>query len=210
MNQKLIIALVMLAALAAGIGVQQLAGNTPPEFNARVFDPVRVIKPFELTNQHGEKVDNSLFDEKWTLIFLGYTHCPDVCPTTLGKLTNSYRKLKAAGIDNIQVLFVSVDPQRDDTARLKEYTEYFHTEFVAASGPHKDLFPFVRNLGLMYSMTEDTSQEEYDVGHSGGIVLVNPQGQLQAMFKPVEAVGKIPNVDMALLEADMQQMVSYF
>lgn len=210
MNNKLLIAVTMILALTAGLGVNQFVLNKKLDVSARVFDPVRTLKPFKLTNQHSEVVENALFKDKWTLIFLGYTHCPDVCPTTLGKLTNTYGKLKAAGIDNLQVLFVSVDPQRDDAARLKEYTAYFNEAFIAVSGPHKDLFPFVRNLGLMYSMTEDTSQAEYAVSHSAGIVLVNPQGQLQAMFKPVEALGKIPNVDMALLEADVQQMVDYF
>lgn len=210
MNQKVIIALVMMIAAIAGVVTYTQVKTSPPQLNARTFDPVRIIKPFALTDQHGQTVDNKVFNDKWTLIFLGYTHCPDVCPTTLGKLTASYRKLKQNGINNIQVMFVSVDPQRDDSARLKEYTAYFNEEFVAATGGHKDLFPFVRNLGLMYSMTEDTSQEEYAVNHSGGIVLVNPQGHLQAIFKPVEALGQIPNVDMALLESDMQQMVDYF
>lgn len=210
MNSKFLIALVMAVALIAGVAVQQLVLNKELDVKARVFKPVRTIKPFSLTNQFEKEIDNSVFKDHWTLIFLGYTHCPDVCPTTLAKLTRSYAKLKKSGMDDLQVMFVSVDPLRDDAERLKEYSEYFNPEFIAATGYHKDLFPFVRSLGLMYSMTEDTSKPEYEVGHSGGIVLVNPKGQLQAMFSPVEEVGKIPNVDMALLESDLQQMVDFF
>ena len=206
---KLITAIVALAALASGV---YFSGALEPEvpITSRVFEPTRVIKPFELTDQHNQSLTNEYFNDHWTMIFLGYTHCPDVCPTTLAKLTNSYRKLKKAGMDDLQVLFISVDPQRDTTQRLKEYTAYFNEEFKAATGGHANLFPFVRSLGLVYSMTEDTTQEEYAVGHSGSIVLVNPRGELHAMFRPKEELGKIPNVDMAVLETDFQTLVRRF
>lgn len=208
-SKNLLVALVAIAALAGGIAIQLLNKAPLPQFSARVFDPVRIIKPFELTDQYGNTINNDIFSNKWTLLFLGYTHCPDVCPTTLAKLAGSYKNLSQAGIDNLQVMFVSVDPQRDDSARLKEYTDYFNPKFVAASGPHKALFPFVRNLGLMYSMTQDTSLAEYAVDHSAGIALINPHGQLQAMFKPVEALGQIPTVDMSLMESDLKLMVKH-
>ena len=209
MMQKLLLTVVAVAALAGGVFLAgQMNEQTPVQ--GRVFEPSRVIKPFELTDHNGETLTNRYFEDHWTLIFLGYTHCPDVCPTTLAKLANTYPKLKDAGIDNIQVLFVSVDPKRDDAARLKEYTAYFNEAFTAASGPHSKLFPFVRSLGLIYSMTEDTSQPEYDVGHSGGIVLVNPQGALHALFQPESEVGAIPNVNMANMRSDIQTLVKRF
>ncbi len=207
--QKIILGIFALAALAGGVYFSQL-WTTPVAIEARVFEPVRAIKPFELINQHDKKFNNDLFKDQWTMIFLGYTHCPDVCPTTLAKLSGSYNKLKATGIDNLQVLFVSVDPQRDDAARLKEYTEYFHQDFIGASGSHANLYPFVRDLGLMYSMSEDTSQAEYAVNHSGGIALVNPDGQLHAMFRPKTELGGIPDIDMVSLEADFQQLSARF
>ncbi|MFT4925733.1 MAG: protein SCO1/2 [Phenylobacterium sp.] len=207
MIQKLILAIVGCCALAAGIW---LAQKPAVVLEARVFEPVRVIKPFTLTNQHDQDLSNAYFDQQWTLIFLGFTHCPDVCPTTLARLASSYKKLKAAGLDNVQVLFVSVDPQRDDPARLKEYTEYFSKEFTAATGGHADLFPFVRDLGLMYSMSEDTSLPEYNVDHSGAISLINPNGQLHAMFKAKVELGGIPGVDMALLESELLVLADRF
>jgi protein SCO1/2 len=206
---KLIITVVALAALASGLYFSGALKPAVP-ITSRVFEPTRAIKPFELTDQHQQPLTNAYFNDRWTMIFLGYTHCPDVCPTTLAKLTNSYRRLKKSGMDNLQVLFISVDPQRDTAERLKEYTAYFDQEFSAATGYHGDLFPFVRSLGLVYSMTEDTSQEEYAVGHSGSIVLVNPRGELHAMFKPKEALGQIPSVDMAVLETDFQTLVNRF
>jgi protein SCO1/2 len=207
--QKLIIALVAMASLGAGLYFSGVMHKEIP-ITARVFEPVRAVKPFELTDHNEQTLTNAYFTDKWSLIFLGYTHCPDVCPTTLAKLANVYPKLKNAGIDNVQVLFVSVDPQRDTPERLKEYTAYFNEEFTSATGFHPDLFPFVRSLGLMYSMTEDTTQEDYAVGHSGSIVLVNPQGGLHAMFRPIEEIGGIPNVDMAVLKTDFETLVGRF
>lgn len=211
MMQKIILGVVALCALVAGIYFappSQLSQQQAMVLDSqtRVFEPQRQIKPFTLTNQQGQTVDNAFFNAKWTLIFLGYTHCPDVCPTTLAQLSSSYNRLKAIGRDDLQVMFVSVDPQRDTSERLKEYTAYFHQAFTAASGPHASLYPFVRDLGLLYSMTEDTSQPEYAVNHSGGIVLVNPEGRLQAMFRPGFVPGGLPTLDMAALEADLQTL----
>jgi protein SCO1/2 len=187
------------------------SGALDPEIpvEARVFNPTRVLKPFNLVNQDNQAIKNDILADKWTLIFLGYTHCPDVCPTTLAKLANSYPRLKQTA-DNTQVMFVSVDPKRDNSARLKEYSAYFNPEFIAASAEHAALFPFVRSLGLMYSMTEDTNQPQYDVSHSGSIVLIDPKGQLHAMFRPKEIIGDIPYIDMKIVEQDFASLTAKF
>ena len=75
-----------------------------------------------------------------------------------------------------QVVFVSADPQRDDSARLKSYTAFFHPEFKAATGPHRALFPLVRNLGLVYSIVE-SERKDYLIDHSASIVLISPAGR---------------------------------
>lgn len=208
MINKIVITLVAVISLAAGLYFSG-AFKPPVAIEARVFEPARSIKPFELINQYGQPINNQLFNDKWTFIFLGFTHCPDICPTTLAKLANSYKRLKQTA-DNSQVMFVSVDPNRDTSERLKEYTDYFNSEFIAASGEHKALYPFVRSIALLYSMTDDTTKPDYEVSHSGSIVLINPQGQLQAMFKPIEALGQIPHVDMEILERDFAEIVDRF
>lgn len=208
MMQKVIITIAAIASLAGGLYFSG-AFDKPVPVQARVFEPARLLKPFELINQQGETITNDILKDKWSFIFLGYTHCPDVCPTTLAKLANSYPRLKQTSEDS-QVLFVSVDPKRDDSAQLKEYSAYFNDEFIAASNEHKHLFPFVRSLGLMYSMGEDTSKPDYEVGHSGAIVLVNPLGQLHAMFKPKDVIGSIPDIDMKALEQDFKTFYKAF
>lgn len=210
MVQKIVLAIIALCALGTGIYFSQQSKQPEVPLEARLFEPVRVINPFELTSQHNKTIDNAFFNDHWTMVFLGYTHCPDVCPTTLAQLTSAYKKLQTAGMDDAQVLFVSVDPQRDTPERLKEYTEYFHQDFTAASGPHANLYPLVRDLGLMYSMGEDTTQPEYGVDHSAAIALVNPQGQLHAMFKAKVELGGIPGVDMVSLVSEMQVIAKRF
>ena len=208
MIQKLVLAIVAMASLVGGLYFSG-AFEEPVLVQARVFEPARVLKPFQLIDQHGQTITNDIFKDKWSFVFLGFTHCPDVCPTTLAKLANSYPRLKETS-DDSQVLFVSVDPKRDNSEKLKEYSAYFNEEFIAASHEHKHLFPFVRSLGLMYSMGEDTSKPDYEVGHSGSIVLVNPLGQLHAMFKPKDVIGSIPDIDMKALEQDFKTLSSVF
>lgn len=180
-----------------------------PDFQGKVYQPARPLSEFELVNQTGQKVNNQSLADQWTLIFLGYTSCPDVCPATLAKLTNLQPKLQKLTETQVQVLFVSVDPQRDTSAKLKQYVEYFNPAFWAATAPHKTLFPFVRSVGLMYAMVEDTTKENYAVDHASSIVLINPKGDIQAIFKPkFQEVGQLSLVDNNLILSDFEKLIN--
>lgn len=163
---------------------------------AAYFSPASAIGDVELIDKNQQPFTNKAFYGKWSYVFLGYTHCPDVCPTTLAQLNTFVRKAKDAGLNDTQIVFISVDPLRDDAARLKEYTEYFNSDFLAATGEHDVLFPFVANLKLMYGMVDTLQAKNYSVDHSASIALVNPQGQLQAVFKPEITPGQPPHVNM--------------
>ena len=107
-----------------------------------------------------------------------------------------------------QVLLVSVDPNRDSVDKLSQYIAYFNPEFKALRGEHGALFPFARNLGLMYAIADDTTQKNYLVDHSASIVLINPDGQIAAIFKPQEVLGQIPSINEDDLVADFGRVVS--
>jgi protein SCO1/2 len=93
----------------------------------------------------------------WSLVFVGYTYCPDICPTTLAELKGVYPELQKIPSDfPIQVVLLSVDPKRDTPERLNEYINFFHADFIGVSGEHPQLFPLVRAMGMMYSMSEST------------------------------------------------------
>jgi protein SCO1/2 len=98
---------------------------------------------------------------------------------------------------------MSVDPKRDTPERLNEYINFFHPDFVAVSGEHSQLFPTVRAMGMMYSMSESTDNPDYLVDHSSSVVVINPKAQVIGRFKPDFAPGKLPVSDGTKILADL-------
>ena len=174
------------------------------ETDALVYEQPRTLKPFRLINKDNANIDNNAFAGRWNLLFLGYTSCPDICPMTLAKLKSVKSSLQTDY--DINVWLISVDPARDTTEKLRQYTNYFDPEFIGATAGHKDLFPFVRDLGLMYAMA-DENKDNYSVDHSASIALVSPEGKLKAIFKPEFKAGSIPTINTASLIADFKKIV---
>lgn len=162
---------------------------------------------FEIAKNNTFTNDN--LEGKWTLFFIGYTFCPDVCPTTLADLDRIYPELIKAPYNNIQIVFVSVDPNRDKANNLAEYVNYFNSNFIGTTSTHDQLFPFAQDLGLVYSIVDegDTEDAYYMVDHSASLVLVNPQGEHQATFKAVINEEGIAHVDMDLMVEDIHAMM---
>lgn len=208
MNQKLLLTLVAALALVTGVGMAwwfttQSTENQTPQY-LQTFPEPRQLAEVTLVNQHGETVTNELFKGHWSLLFLGYTFCPDVCPTTMAALGKIYPELKNISTDSpIQVVFVSVDPKRDTPERLTSYVEYFNPEFVALTGEHKMLFPFARSLGLMYAIAESTDNPNYLVDHSASVVVVDPNGLAIGRFKPEYNPGELAVSDSVQILTDM-------
>lgn len=196
----------LIAAVVGAMAFQGFNQAAQPE-HALFYQQKRDIKPFELTDHNGQAFTNESLKGKWSLVFFGYTSCPDVCPTTLQNLGFIYDELKAAA-SNTQVLLVSVDPNRDTQDKLNQYIAYFNPEFIALRAEHDVLFPLSRNLGLMYAFSDE--EEHYLVDHSASIVLVNPAGKITAIFKPEQAVGKVPAIDNDKLLSDYQKIVALY
>lgn len=204
---KLLYVIVAVVSLVCGVFIYQAI--TKPELpkTALYYQQPRSIAPFSLTSHTGSEFTKQELSGQWSWVFFGYTSCPDVCPTTLQKLNFVYDELKAV-TPNTQVLLVSVDPNRDTVDKLSQYIGYFNPEFFALRADHGALFPFARNLGLMYAIADDTSQKNYLVDHSASIVLINPEGDIAAIFKPQEVLGQIPTVNEDDLVADFRRIVS--
>ncbi|WP_372763479.1 SCO family protein [Pseudoalteromonas sp.] len=181
--------------------------NDPPNVDALVYENAKPLSDFSLQDQHGEEVTKQQFIGQWNLVFLGYTSCPDICPMTLAKLNAVYKNLRSEY--PLQVWFVSVDPQRDTAAKRKAYIDYFNPDFLAVSGDHKALFPMVRELGLIYAIS-DSSQPEYAVDHSASIALVDGTGAVRAIFKPEFQQGKVPLVNISQLTDEFKQIADYY
>lgn len=182
--------------------------KSPPQTNALLYQEAKIVKPFVLQDQNGQQVTNQNLTGNWTLLFLGYTSCPDICPMTLAKLTQITKELSPNFA--INVWFVSVDPKRDNAEKRKLYIDYFNPDFTAVSAEHKHLFPFVRNLGLVYAIHDDGESENYTVDHSASVTLVDPNGAVRAIFKPEFAKGKVPLINQREMTQDLTSIIGYY
>ena len=143
----------------------------------------------------------------WSLLFIGYTFCPDVCPTTLADLNRIYPALKNDQDTTTEVVFISVDPNRDKAEQLADYVHYFNENFIGVTGTHEQLWPLVSELGLIYSLVnEGETNEYYLVDHSASIVLINPTGQLHATFKSEVNEQGINHVNMDVMVEQIKKI----
>ena len=204
---KFFLGLIAIAAMVIGVVSFKTITKLPPPEHALYYQESRVIKPFELMDHHGKIFTKEQLNDKWSLVFFGYTSCPDICPTTLQNLNFIYDDLKEIA-QNSQVLLVSVDPQHDSQEKLAQYIAYFNSEFIALRAGHEVLFPFARNMGLMYAISGE--EDNYSVDHSASLVLINPVGKIAAIFKPEQAVGKVPSIDSDKLLSDYQKIVALY
>ncbi len=182
---------VSVAALLAGAWFSQQLGTSPaavPEaLNGTVFPRSRPVPSLALTDHNGATFDNARLKGRWSFVFFGFTHCPDVCPTTLQVLKQTYLQIQTANTSAtpVQVIFVSVDPNRDTAPILKQYVQFYNPDFIGATAPLGTLTPLTRALGILYVYdTQGRSDGSYTVDHSAQILLIDPQGNWRAVFSP--------------------------
>ena len=140
--------------------------------------------PFELTAHTGETVTPASFPNKHMLIFFGYTHCPDICPTTLADVTNALDSIAPEKAAKVQPLFVTVDPERDTPAFLRDYMSNFHPSMLGLTGTDAQLKQVTEAYRVFYSKAtvEGQADEDYLVDHSTTVFLMEPGGGLAALF----------------------------
>lgn len=205
-NEKLILLFVACIALFLGQLLYQSSSDKQYSSLVQVYEQARDLKPFSLTSHLDKEFTNVDIQGKWSFVFLGYLSCPDICPMTLAKLSGLLPSLNKVSDNNAQVLFVSVDPARDSTDKIRQYVEYFSEDIIGLNAEHKNLYPFVRNLGLMYSIPEEGA-EDYFVDHSASVVLLNPEGKIAAIFKPRIELKQVPTIDTELVLTDFEQII---
>ena len=203
----------LIAFFALVIGVVAALYIKPPGIvktqHVSLYPQVRALPDFQLVDHNDQVFTPQNLMGHWSLIFVGYTYCPDICPTTLAELKGIYPELQKIPSDlPIQIVLLSVDPKRDTPKRLNEYINFFHSDFIAVSGEHPQLFPLVRAMGMMYSMSESTDNPNYLVDHSSSVVVVNPRAQVVGRFKPDFVVGQLPISEGQKILADMPVIMS--
>jgi protein SCO1/2 len=132
---------------------------------------------FTLASHQG-KVSLSDFRGKIVLLYMGYTFCPDICPTNLAMISRTLSALDEAKRQQIQPLFVSVDPDRDTPKHLKEYVEYFHPSIIGLTGDREEINDIVGRYGAAYRIVDQDKDENYVVDHSADTYIIDKQGRL--------------------------------
>ncbi|HUR40588.1 MAG TPA: SCO family protein [Verrucomicrobiae bacterium] len=187
-NRTPSIALVAAAALAAGIGAALLLRGPGPALalqSGTMLAAPRVVAPFSMVDQNASPFTQDSLKGHWTLLFAGFTHCPDVCPTTLATLRAVGDKL---GAKAPALVFLSVDPARDTPGVLRRYVEFFGSGITGLSGSAESLDALCTSLGLAYVKVPGASEAEYTMDHSSALVLIDPQGRVAGYFTPPHKV----------------------
>ncbi|MAX32859.1 MAG: cytochrome c oxidase assembly protein [Halomonadaceae bacterium] len=160
-----------------------LAGCEDPNWHTSDISDIMPDLDLSLMDENGQQVEEDAYTGKTTLLYFGYTHCPDVCPTTLARMTAAIKKLDESARDDIQVLFVSVDPERDTPARLRQYTDVFGPQFIGLTGSTEQLDELTNRYRVSYSYGDKDANGNYDVSHSSGIFVFNEQGDARLLMR---------------------------
>ena len=169
-----------LAAAVAFVALSAHAASSP--LKAGVFDPPYAAPDFSLTGSNGADVKLSAFRGKVVLLGFGYSHCAYVCPTTLATLAKVHRKLGASGKD-LQVVYVTVDPERDGPRQLHDYLAAFDPSFIGATGTSPELAKVRQAYGITSNkLAIGKDSVDYYFDHSSSVYLIDREGRLRAMM----------------------------
>ncbi len=203
--QKTVFILVALVALVIGLTVYRVLNSERQIDPTQMLDAGIVILPqgrdvpkLTLTNQDGEPVQVDQLEGKWTLLFFGYTFCPDICPATLAELRQLRSQLPDEVREQLRPVLVSVDPARDTPEQLKQYLEFFGEGFVGLTGTLDDIQTLANGVGIPF-IPGDTSRENYTVDHSGNLVIIGPDGRQHGFIRAPLKVQKLSQQLPALL-----------
>jgi len=205
MHQIRKIVFISIAVLALGGGASavfmQLQGPHQLPAYATVMPTPLPLPEFELLDQSGKQFDRQSLRGGWSLVFFGFTHCPDICPATLQQLAIARDKVIAAGngqdISFPQIILISVDPERDNVAIMREYVGHFGADIKGVTGSIEELKKLTSVLGIFFEKSTDSS-EDYNVAHSAVVLLINPDAEFHALFSAPHAVENFVN-DVPLL-----------
>ncbi|MCH7822175.1 MAG: SCO family protein [Proteobacteria bacterium] len=189
-SRKLFIASVAIIAMLTGAWLSyRLLVPPPMPRTATVFPAPAELPEFSLLDQYGKPFDRQAFAGEWSLVFFGFTHCPDICPLTLQVLASARKELSDAGHEPLpRIIFISVDPERDTADVIGQYVAHFSDDIVAIRGELDELRKLTSGLGIFFEKSPVDS-DDYSVDHSSAVLVINPQGQFHALFSAPHKAG---------------------
>lgn len=160
------------------------------------------VPDFSLLNGDSEPLDQTLLDGQWSVLFFGFTHCPDVCPITLSVMQDVVTQLEPIDVPQPQTVFITVDPKRDTPEVMKNYVGYFNKDFIGVSGELNDIHQLTRALGIVsvFRARED-DPATYDVDHTASMLLVDPQRRVRAKLTAPHSADTIVSDYTTLMRA---------
>ncbi|MFJ3470766.1 SCO family protein [Pseudomonas sp. NPDC090203] len=188
-TQKTVFILVAIVALVLGLTVNRVLSGKGQGDQTALIDAGVILLPqarnvpdLKMTDQDGQPVALDSLKDKWTLLFFGYTFCPDICPTTLAQLRQIKSELPREAVDKLRIVLVSVDPNRDTPAQLKTYLGYFDKQFVGLTAPVDSIQKLANAVSIPF-IPADTSKPNYTVDHSGNLALLGPDGTQRGFIR---------------------------
>jgi protein SCO1/2 len=198
---SIMITTVALAAMLAGVWLAKIYREHDsramllPDRVITLFPDPKSLTAFALTDHKNRVFDLASLKGKWSFLFFGFTHCPDVCPTTLAILARAHENIvkNTADAKDVQFVFISVDPNRDTASKLGQYVDYFDTTFLGVTGDNAQIGNLAGQLGAAYQVAITPGIENYPVYHSTAVFLLDPRARYHAVFTPphdAEAISK--------------------
>ena len=178
--------LVAAAALALGGAyfVRTIGIREPPP--PVTVGEAAIRSEFSLIDHNGNRVTEADFLGRWQLVFFGFTHCPDVCPTTLAYMANVLDRF-GGEVERVAPIFITVDPSRDTPEVMAEYVQAFHPKLVGLTGSEAEVAAAAQSFRVYYEkMEEETAPDGYLMAHSGHIYLMTPEGRFEDVFREGE------------------------
>jgi len=177
----------VLALLAAGATAVLLMNPAPAVQSAQAIGG-----PFKLKTSRGDVVTERDFRGKWLLVYFGYTHCPDICPTTLAEVVQTIDLLGAAGA-GVQPLFISIDPERDTPEVMDAYVKALDARIIGMTGTPADIAAAAKGYKVHYAKMETKSSDarDYQMEHSSFVYVMGPDGRYMTLFTP--GAGQTPD-----------------
>jgi protein SCO1/2 len=185
----------LMLAIAGFAAVQWLGGAHAP---SALFDPAATVGgPFALTDEEGGVVTEATWRGRFVLLYFGYRYCPDVCPTELAKMVEAYELLPASAQAQIVMAFATVDPERDDAAGLRDYTDLFHPALIGLTGTRAQTDAAARAFRVYHRrVTQGRDADAYLLDHSSFTYLLGPDGRTRQVF-PASVTAEAMAADLA-------------
>lgn len=187
-----------------GLGIWFASDPKPPVMpfpGVTILPKPLKLSDFQLVDHHGKPFTKHHLDDKWSILFFGYTHCPDICPTTLAMLNNFYKEVDQ---QKTHIIFVTADPLRDTSARMTEHVTYYNKNFIGLTAPDiASIKAFGEEIGVIFDYEDPQTHElipdvaklppgtKYNVEHNASIFIIDPKGRLVADMLPPHTADRL-------------------